>query len=163
MESKRCKCSSYWLHRRHLGLQDFSGNCSLLTHIKLKCKAVDFKTLCFLKILQSYPYPLSESSPGYAGKGHTNPQVEMSEVYFYIVVMNSPSMRVFVPPPKWSPPWKWSPPPKWSPITTEMIPIRNRNDPVINFRNLGLNGLGTMLSILNSSFIHANTILKRGK
>ena len=47
--------------------------------------------------------------------------------------------------------------------TTEMIPIRNRNDPVINFRNFGLNGLGTLLSILNSSFIHANTILNRGK
>ena len=42
-------------------------------------------------------------------------------------------------------------------LTTEMIPIRNRNDPVINFRNLGLNGLGTLLSILNSSFVHANT------
>ena len=45
--------------------------------------------------------------------------------------------------------------------TTEMIPIRNRNDPVINFRNLGFNGLGTSLSILNSSFIHANTILNK--
>ena len=61
------------------------------------------------------------------------------------------------------PPPKWSPPPKWPPIATEMTPIRNRNDPVINFRNLGLNGLGTLLSILNSSFIHANTILNRGK
>ena len=58
--------------------------------MKLKCKAMDFKTLCFLKILQSYPYPLSESSPGYTGKGHANPQVEMNEVYFYIVVMNFP-------------------------------------------------------------------------
>ena len=47
MESKRCKCSSYWLHRRHLGLQDFSAYCSLLTHMKLKCKAMDFKTLGF--------------------------------------------------------------------------------------------------------------------
>ena len=47
--------------------------------------------------------------------------------------------------------------------TTEMIPIRNRNDPAINFWNLGLNGLGTLLSILNSSFIHANRILNRGK
>ena len=46
---------------------------------------------------------------------------------------------------------------------TEMIPNHHRNDPVINFRNLGLNGLGTLLSILNSSFIHANTILNRGK
>ena len=59
--------------------------------MKLKCKAMDFKTLCFLKILQSYPYPLSESSPGYTGKGqHANPRVEMREVYFYIVVMNFP-------------------------------------------------------------------------
>ena len=31
---------------------------------------------------------LAESSPGYTGKGHANPQVEMSEVYFYIVVIN---------------------------------------------------------------------------
>ena len=31
---------------------------------------------------------LAESRPGYTGKGHANPQVEMSEVYFYIVVMN---------------------------------------------------------------------------
>ena len=46
---------------------------------------------------------------------------------------------------------------------TPNIPIRNRNDPLINFRNLGLNGLGTFLSILNCSFIHANTILNRGK
>ena len=59
--------------------------------MKLKCKAMDFKTLCFLKILQSYPYPLSESSPGYTGKGqHANPRFEMREVYFYIVVMNFP-------------------------------------------------------------------------
>ena len=77
--------------------------------------------------------------------------------------LGSASDWLHVPPPKWSPPSKWSPPPKWPPITTEMIPIRNRNDPVINFRNLGLNGLGTLLSILNSSFIHANTILNRGK
>ena len=41
-----------------------------------------------------------------------------------------------------SPP-KWSPEPKWYLFTIEMIPIRNGNDPVINFRNLGLNGLGT--------------------
>ena len=57
LESKRCKCSSSCIHRRHLGLQDFSAYCSLLTHMKLKCKAMDYKTLCFLKILQSYPYP----------------------------------------------------------------------------------------------------------
>ena len=44
---------------------------------------------------------LAESSPGYTGKGHANPHVEMSEVYFYIVVMNFPfkamkfGLRVF--------------------------------------------------------------------
>ena len=47
--------------------------------------------------------------------------------------------------------------------TAKMIPIRNRTDAIINFRNLGLNGVGTLLSTLNSSFIHANTILNRGK
>ena len=57
---------------------------------------------------------------------------------------------------------------------TEMTPNHHRSDPhyrndtnrtvpLINFRNPGSNGLGTLLSTLNSSFIHANTILNRGK
>ena len=41
-----------------------------------------------LKYFNLILIPLAESSPGYTGKGHANPQVEMSEVYFYIVVMN---------------------------------------------------------------------------
>ena len=84
LESKRCKCSSSCIHRRHLGLQDFSAYCSLLTHMKLKC--ISDRPCVSLKCSNLILIHLA--SPGYTGKRHANPQVEMSEVYFYIVVIN---------------------------------------------------------------------------
>ena len=55
---------------------------------------MDFKTLYFVKIIIEFfnliLIHFAELSQGYTGNGHANLLVEMSEVYFYIVVMNFP-------------------------------------------------------------------------